>query len=227
VRAFNVVGRTKFWVRLIRPARRFLGRSAPSQISTVRPGLDDLLARGVVTVGRRTNLEFRVAYYPGDTAKIRVGSFCSIAADVELIPGGNHRHDWVTTYPVRFGYRLPGALEDGHPASKGDIVIGDDVWIGRGAKILSGVTIGTGAVVGAYSVVTQDVDEYAIAVGNPARHVRYRFSEEIRRKLLDIAWWDWDDDAIRAAASLLSSPDLDAFVRSFGETDGSAVGSLG
>lgn len=126
--------------------------------------------------------------------------------------GGNHRPDWVSTYPFRFMLDLPGALEDGHPATKGDIEVGHDVWIGRGARIMSGVTVGNGAVVGAAAVVAGDVRPYAIVVGNPAREVRRRFGEEAIAALERIAWWDWPDERIVEAVPLLSSAQIDRFI---------------
>jgi len=149
---------------------------------------------------------------PGDEAVVRIGSFCSIAAEVQFIVGGNHRPDWVSTYPFRVMLDLPGALEDGHPATKGDIEVGHDVWIGRGARILSGVTVGNGAVVGAAAVVAGDVRPYAIVVGNPAREVRRRFGEEAIAALECIAWWDWPDERIVEAAPQLSSAQIDRFI---------------
>src|SRR4051794_13799349 len=80
-----------------------------------------------------------VRRYTGDQARVVVGSFCSIARDVEFLVGGNHRVDWVSTFPFRITFGLPGALRDGHPSTKGDILVGHDVWIGAGATILSGV----------------------------------------------------------------------------------------
>lgn len=101
-----------------------------------------------ITRGRHSYIDgtAHVIAYPGDHAAVYIGSFCSIADRVEFMVGGNHRLDWVTTYPFRVKLGLPGALRDGHPATKGDITIGHDVWIGRGARILSGVTVGNGAV---------------------------------------------------------------------------------
>ena len=108
---------------------------------------------------------------------------------------------------------LPGAWEDGHPASKGDITIGNDVWIGAGATILSGVTVGDGAVIGAASLIAADVPAFAIAAGNPAQVLRYRFPEPIREALLRIAWWDWPHEQVLAAVDQLCSPDAEGFVR--------------
>jgi acetyltransferase-like isoleucine patch superfamily enzyme len=165
-----------------------------------------------LTKGRHTYGEPAVATYPGDKASVRIGSFTSIAADVILMDAGHHRVDWITTFPIRAIFEMPGAYEDGHPRSGGDITIGNDVWIGRGARILSGVTIGDGAVIGGYAVVAKPVRPYAIVVGNPAREIRRRFTDEQVEALQRIAWWDWSDEKIRAGVGLLCSDGVDAFI---------------
>lgn len=166
-----------------------------------------------ISVGRFTygNPAFRLW---GDTERIEIGAFCSIADGVTIFGGGEHNTGWVTTFPLRIAFGDALAGQDGHPASKGATRIGHDVWIGDGATILSGVTIGSGAVVGARAVVTQDVPAYHIVAGNPARVVRPRFSDEQIAALMDIAWWDWDIDRIRAAIPLLCNDDIEAFVGS-------------
>jgi len=141
--------------------------------------------------------------------KVVIGKFCSIAPGVELLLGGNHRPDYVTTYPfAALPTDWPGATGE-TPISKGDIMIGNDVWIGTSAKILSGVTIGDGAVIGAYSVVAKNVAPYTIAVGNPAREIKKRFDESTIQKLLELKWWYWDIDKIRRNVSALSSVDVE------------------
>jgi hypothetical protein len=137
------------------------------------------------------------------------GALNSIAPGQVVFLGGNHRVDWATTYP--FGHlhldRFPQGVVhgSGHPVSKGDVVIENDVWIGYGCTVLSGVRIGSGSVVAAKSVVTRDVPPYAIVAGNPAKVVRYRFTEQIIRLLCDLRWWDLDDDQINIIVPLLQS----------------------
>jgi len=134
-----------------------------------------------------------------DGGKLSIGNFCSIAGNVTILLGGNHRTDWITTYPFPaspdFASQAKGISS--YSRSKGDVTIGNDVQIGHGVIILSGVTIGDGAVVGAGSVVTRDVAPYSIVAGNPATVIRKRFSQSIIKKLLKIKWWEWDEIKIK------------------------------
>jgi acetyltransferase-like isoleucine patch superfamily enzyme len=151
----------------------------------------------------------------GEGCKVQVGNFCAFAGGVEIFVGGDHRIDWITTYPfMSFGDYWPnGRGISGHPKTKGDVIIGNDAWIGHDAFILSGVTIGNGAVVGAKSVVTKNVPPYAIVAGNPARIVKYRFDEDTIVKLLTIAWWNWDSNEINEAIPFLLSSDIQKFIQ--------------
>ena len=128
-------------------------------------------------------------------ATLKIGSFCSFAPEVRIFLGGEHRTDWVTTFPFNVLWKSAGEFT-GHPATKGDVVIGNDVWIGTGALILSGVTIGDGAVVGARAVVSKNIPAYGIVAGNPARLIKKRFNEDIIQRLLKISWWNWEDAKI-------------------------------
>jgi acetyltransferase-like isoleucine patch superfamily enzyme len=147
-------------------------------------------------------------------AKLVVGNFCSIATNVTIYLGGNHRTDWVSTYP--FGHIHQGVFDvfdgAGHPSTKGDVIIGNDVWIGDHATIMSGVTIGDGAVIAANSHVIKDVEPYALVGGNPAKHIKYRFTPEQMEKLLAIQWWNWEDDKINRLTPLLCSSKIDDFI---------------
>lgn len=146
--------------------------------------------------------------------KLIIGRFCSIADGVDILLGGEHHADWVTAYP--FSLLFADAKNfPGYPLTKGDVVIGNDVWIGRNVLILSGVHIGDGAVVGAGSVVTKSVDSYAIVAGNPARMIRSRFPDDVKRKLQEIAWWNWPIEQIKNAWPLLLSSDVAAFIRKY------------
>src|SRR6185437_13886393 len=167
----------------------------------------------LLQIGHRSYGIPRVLRYEGDTEPVTIGAYCSIAADVEIFVGGNHRLDWVSTYPFRILLDLPGALNDGHPASRGPVIVGNDVWIGRKATIMSGVTIGDGATVAAKAVVARDVRPYAVVVGNPAREIRRRFSDDIIERLLEVKWWDWPEPEIITAVPWLCSPDIESFLK--------------
>lgn len=148
----------------------------------------------------------------GEGATLRIGNFTSIAAGVQIFLGGEHRPDWVTTYP--FNVLWPEARGHiGHPKSKGNVIIGNDVWIGAEAVILSGVTIGNGAVVGARAVVSKSVAPHSIVVGCPARFSRMRFDESTITKLEAVKWWDWPDELLLQAMPDLLSADISTFLK--------------
>ncbi len=147
----------------------------------------------------------------GEGTKLKVGRYCSFASGVQVLLGGNHRMDWVTTFPFS---AIEPQFHDipGHPHSRGDVVIGNDVWVAREAVILSGVAIGDGAVIGARAVVSRDVAPYTIVAGNPAVAVRSRFAPEIVERLMAVKWWDWPEARIMAAMPKLLSSDIEAFL---------------
>lgn len=147
----------------------------------------------------------------GENATLKIGNFCSIAPGVNIVLGGEHRVDWVTTYPFNVILHEYRHLK-GHPAAKGDIIIGNDVWIGMNATILSGVTIGDGAVIGANSLVANDVEPYTIVGGNPAKPIRKRFDQQTIDKLLRIKWWDWDIEKIKRNVPDLLSNKIEQFL---------------
>ncbi|HET6515296.1 MAG TPA: CatB-related O-acetyltransferase [Thermodesulfovibrionales bacterium] len=151
-------------------------------------------------------------------AALKIGAFCSIAEGVKIFLGGEHRIDWVTTYPFSVVWEK-GRHIAGHPRTRGDVVIGNDVWIGSEAVILSGVTIGDGAVIGTRSVVRRDVAPYAIVVGNPARLVMKRFDDATIHQLLELKWWNWPDEEIADMLPFLLSSDVDAFLARAKERD--------
>jgi virginiamycin A acetyltransferase len=159
-------------------------------------------------VGEYTYGRPRVVFPNG---KLKIGKFCSIAWNVTIYLGGNHRVDWFALYPFspRDG-RWPEAdgLEE-VLTTKGDVAIGNDVWIGSDVIIMSGITVGDGAVLGTGSVVTTDVEPYTIVAGNPARIIKKRFSEEVIAKLLEIRWWDWPEEKIRSNLHVLCSNEVE------------------
>ena len=140
-----------------------------------------------------------------------VGNYCSIARSVTVMLGGNHNMNRVTTYPFGIFHGL-GQQPPVDGYSNGDVVIGNDVWIGQNTTILSGITIGDGSVIAACSVVTQNVDPYTVVGGNPTKLIKKRFTDDQISKLLQIKWWDWEFDKIVKYGDLLLNPDIDAFI---------------
>lgn len=137
--------------------------------------------------------------------RLTIGRFCSIADHVEIMLGGDHRLDWVSTYPfaAMHGPWAAAQAPGDYQVSRGDVTIGSDVWLGSGCLILSGVTIGHGAVVAARAVVSRDVPPYAVVAGNPARLMRHRFDEATVADLLETAWWDRDPETVARLVPLL------------------------
>jgi virginiamycin A acetyltransferase len=150
-------------------------------------------------------------WHQGSTLKI--GNFSSIAENVTILLGGNHPTDWISSFP--FGVVFDEFKERNYKypkSSKGSVIIGNDVWIGLNTTILSGVTIGDGAIVAAGSIVTKNVEPYAIVGGNPAKLIKKRFSDEAISKLLAIKWWEWEIDKIKDNLDLILSDDINLFV---------------
>lgn len=140
--------------------------------------------------------------------KLIIGKFCAIARDVKFIMNGaNHKIDAITTYPFSiFGNgweRVTPKIKD--LPYKGDTVIGNDVWIGYDSLIMPGIKIGNGAIIGARSVVTKDVQPYTIVGGNPAGLIRMRFSKNFIRVLQSAKWWDWSAEKITRYLEVLTS----------------------
>ncbi len=182
-------------------------------------GLNDIWRH--VIIGRHTygvTSQSILFAHSSNPPTVTIGNFCSIAPGALILANVDHPLNFPSTYPFKtllfcsesshkeLGY-------DNHDAvSRGDIYIGHDVWIGQNAIVLSGVCIGTGAVIGAGSVVTKDIPPYAIAVGNPAKVVRYRFSPEIIKRLLISEWWLLPDEKLRRLETYLYDTDIEAFL---------------
>lgn len=130
--------------------------------------------------------------------KLIIGKFCMIASDVKFIMNGaNHLTSALTTYPFAiFEKGWENAMDGKSYPQKGDINIGNDVWIGYNATIMAGVTIGDGAIIATNATVIKDVEPYSIVGGNPAKEIKKRFSKDIISKLLDLKWWNWDIEKI-------------------------------
>ncbi len=165
-----------------------------------------------VSIGRHTygyyDTTFRVFMHG---ARIEVGAFCSIGPDVCILAGSEHVTTRASTFPFEALLFDPKASNAGEAIDKGVTTIGNDVWIGLGATILSGVVVGDGAVIGAGAVVSKEVAPYAVVAGNPAQVIRFRFDAETRRRLLLLRWWDWTDDELWALRPAFKA-DVEAFL---------------
>jgi acetyltransferase-like isoleucine patch superfamily enzyme len=181
------------------------------------------IADGTLVMGKMSYYAPNVVKYEGDSGRVIIGNFASVAPDADFYVGGLHRTEWVSQYGLRAMLGLPGAGEDGFTHGRGDIVVGSDTWVTNGCTVMSGVTIGDGAVVGTKAVVAKDVRPYAIVVGNPAREIRRRFSDEQVDALLRIKWWDWPTEKVKQHIELICSPDIDAFVARFDPAAGGSA----
>lgn len=156
-------------------------------------------------------------HYPVNGDKLKIGKFCSIACGAKFIfTSANHSLKSLSTYPFPIFFEEWGLdVKNIREAwdNKGDIVIGSDVWIGYEAVILSGVTIGDGAVVGARAVVTKDVPPYTVVGGVPARPIKKRFDEQTIDRLLKLRWWDLGREKIRECIPCIRSGDVDALIK--------------
>jgi hypothetical protein len=141
----------------------------------------------------------------------KIGSFCSISPGLKFIFRGKHMVNWVTTYAFRERWKMDVPLNCLPPHDP--IIVGNDVWIATNVSIMQGVTIGDGAVIAQESFVTKDVPPYAIVGGHPARIIRYRFTETQISDLLQIAWWNWDDEEIKKIVPQLVSENVVEFIR--------------
>ncbi|QDX30211.1 type B chloramphenicol O-acetyltransferase [Dickeya poaceiphila] len=144
--------------------------------------------------------------------KLIIGSFCSIGSGAAFIMSGNqgHRPDWISTFPF---YWVPDTTEfeaanNGYVPS-GDTIIGNDVWIGSEAIIMPGIKVGDGAVIGTRALVTRDVEPYSIVGGNPAKIIRKRFDDRHISMLIEMKWWDWSEEQLKAMMYFLTSGDID------------------
>lgn len=154
--------------------------------------------------------DFTYCSYDSKINKANIGKFCSIASRV-TIGAAEHPLNWASTSPVFEDVKNSGAsfkfVKEELPPAK-VINIGHDVWIGEGAMIKQGVTIGNGAVIAAMAMVTKDVPPYAIVGGVPAKIIKYRFPDDIILKINASEWWNKDDEIIRDASSLIKNPEL-------------------
>lgn len=152
---------------------------------------------------------------PIDECFLDVGNYCSISGGILILLGGNHHSKHITTFP--FGKIHQHIFNKhqgvGQPYTKGGVKIGNDVWIATDVTIHSGVTVGDGAILASNAVITKDVEPYSIVGGNPAKHIKYRFDEETRNKLLELKWWDMSETHINELTPLLCSENMDGFFK--------------
>lgn len=156
-------------------------------------------------------------HYPINNDRLIIGKFCSIACGVKFIFNcANHTLKSLSTYtfPLFFEEWDSPKLEVSSAwDNKGDIVIGNDVWIDYDAVIMAGVTIGDGAIIGTRAVVTKDVEPYSIVGGVPAKEIRKRFAPDVIKKLTELQWWNWAQDKIQKSLNAIQSGDVEALER--------------
>ena len=154
-------------------------------------------------VGRHTYGHDKIIKFQwGEGAVLKIGAFCSVAENVKMFLGGDHQTSWTSTFPFDVKLGVGGKSVK----TNGDIIIGNDVWIGNGVTIMSGVTIGDGSVIAANSHVVKNVRPYTLVGGNPARHIKSRFSSSVIEKLMILKWWEFDDTQIKEMVDTLCSP---------------------
>ena len=161
------------------------------------------------------NFEKNVKYhfdFTGD--KLIIGKFCMIASGVSFIMnGGNHLTEAISSYPFSvFGNGWEHAMDGKSFPNKGNITVGNDVWIGHNATIMAGVTIGDGAIIATNSTVVSDVAPYSIVGGNPAKEIKKRFPEATIKRLLDLKWWDWPIEKITSNVQVLTGKKIDELI---------------
>lgn len=173
----------------------------------------DLLSNELYKIGDYTYGSPEVLFSNKDSLLV-IGKFCSIAQNVTIFLGGNHRTDWISTYPFNEIFIENQELKkiEGHPSTKGSVIINNDVWIGRNVIILSGIEIADGAVVAAGSVVTKNIGPYEIWGGNPAKFIRKRFDDNVIENLVKTAWWNWEINEIVENAKMLCSSNVEEFI---------------
>jgi virginiamycin A acetyltransferase len=164
-----------------------------------------------------TEFATRNVLYPNGPERLVIGRYCALATGVRFIlSGGNHPMMGPGTYPFSmFGgdwLELTLDLVNGRP-SRGDTVIGNNVWLGYRSTVLPGVRIGDGAIIGAGAVVTRDIPPFAVTAGNPARVVRWRFTPKEIARLLEVAWWDWPVEKVTRHARTILAGSVDALVK--------------
>ena len=156
-------------------------------------------------------------HYPINYDRLIIGKFCSIACGAKFIFNcANHTLKSLSTYTFPLFFEEWDLLKSEVASAwdnKGDIVIGNDVWIGYGAVIMAGVTIGDGAIIGTRAVVTKDVEPYSIVGGIPAKEIRKRFAPDVIERLMELQWWDWQKEQIQKAIPAIQSGDIETLYK--------------
>ena len=156
-------------------------------------------------------------HYPINNDRLIIGKFYSIACGAKFIFNcANHTLKSLSTYTFPLFFEEWDLLKSEVASAwdnKGDIVIGNDVWIGYGAVIMAGVTIGDGAIIGTRAVVTKDVEPYSIVGGSPAKEIRKRFAPDVIERLMELQWWDWQKEQIQKAIPAIQSGDIETLYK--------------
>jgi len=149
-----------------------------------------------------------------ESTSLKIGAYCSIASNVQIFLGGQHRSNWASNYPFPFFFEMDAKYREEYTreGSRGDVIIGSDVWLCANCIILSGVTIGHGAIVANGAVISRDVPPYAVMAGNPAKQIKWRFDEITRNSLLEAAWWEWPKSEVKQILDKICSADLTDFL---------------
>lgn len=184
---------------------RFNAFNLPKTALPILKDLIDEKAKNIVSVGEYTYGEPPIIRYWGGDYILKIGKFCSLADNITFFLGGDHQMQRLTTSPLFVFFKDMEMPSVQRRLDKRKTTVGNDVWIGSGATIMSGVNISDGAVVGAMSVVASDVPPYAVAVGNPAKVIKYRFESDIIELLLRLKWWDWNEEQIKLNFQNLTS----------------------
>lgn len=173
----GICNKVLFRIRLLKFRKEFRNHNGHNEVQ-----LMNFCDPSKITVGKKTYGQLRVQDSSTQDVKLSIGNYCAIGPGVQFLLGTEHRMNTITMYP--FKEKNFGSVNEA--LSKGDIIIGDDVWFGTNALICSGVKIGQGAVIAAGAVVTKDVEPYAVVGGTPAKLIKYRFPEPLRKKLCNI-----------------------------------------
>jgi len=197
-----------FWILLQRLLNPSCTIHAESLCRNVKLGRGVTIEAGThVCAGGIGNHTYINKYCLIDRNTVSIGNFCSIAYGVK-IGLGNHPSKWVSSHPFaydkKYGFVTQNRPFDEQTTQK--CTIGNDVWIGANATILAGITVGNGAIIGAHSLVTTDVEPYSIVAGTPAKLIRFRFDQQTIAGLQQLQWWNWDDARIKQMVGKFDDP---------------------